>query len=250
MFHRKDVTFSKSSVFQPGVEEYAERHSSPPPAETSYVQRRTYKECPEWANIVTSPLQLALLRMLASLTNARRVLEVGTFTGHATLGIASCLPADGTITTLDNFVADERARQIAKGAFDASPHGDRITLVEGDALDSLNEINGAFDLIFVDADKPNYINYYSAILDRNLLSANGLMVFDNTLWGGLVVNPPEQTDSDFDNVTLDGSEWLRRMQVDWGRHLIDFNTHVANDPRVEKVLLTVRDGMTLIRLLR
>lgn len=246
MLHRKDIVFSKESIFRPGIESYAEQVSTLPPPESTGVRHQTNVDCPEWADIATTSLQVSFLRMLSTVLHARRVLEIGTFTGHATLGIAATLPEDGEIVTLDNFAADERAREIATTAFKASPWQERIRLVEGDALASLRELAGPFDLIFVDADKPNYHSYYAAILERGLLSPNGLLVFDNTLWGGAVLDT-EVTTKPLEDAA-DGAEWVRLMQADWARHVRDFNSQVAEDDRVEKVLLTVGDGMTLIRL--
>jgi caffeoyl-CoA O-methyltransferase len=247
MFHRKDIVFTKPSIFKPGIEEYANQHTSLPPLETAIIQDRTIENCPEWANIATTPLQLTFLRMLTSLVRARRVLEVGTFTGHATLGIAEALPDDGRIITLDNFIVDERARDVALAAFASSEHAQKITLIEGDALETLEHVDEVFDLIFVDADKPNYINYYERILNRGLLAEHGLMVFDNTLWGGIVTRPPEGPSGTLVDHEGDPVEWLHRMRVEWGWCVATFNNQVDRDSRVENVILTVHDGMTLIR---
>lgn len=245
VFHRKDIVFTKASIFQDGIERYADDHSTPASAETINILQATQRDCPEWANIASTSTQVSFLAMLVSLIGARRILEIGTFTGHATVGMAERLPADGQLVTLDSFVADDRARNIAKSAFAESSFEDKINLVEGDAMDSLQELDGQFDLIFVDADKPNYANYFNTVLDRELLAPHGLLVFDNTLWGGAVLSPAE-ADTGFEEAA-DGDAWLTGMQRDWARSLVAFNAQVAAEPRVEAVLLTVRDGMTLVR---
>ncbi|MEU7574882.1 class I SAM-dependent methyltransferase [Micromonospora sp. NPDC049240] len=246
MLHRKDIVFTKPPIFRPGIEEYATAHTSPVAGELHQIQQRTQRECPQWADIASTSIQAVFLGMLVSLAQARNVLEVGTFTGHGAVAMASALPADGRVVTVDSFVADEQARAVAKSAFDASPHGHKIRLVEGDALDVLGEVNGPFDIIFVDADKPNYQRYFDRIMQRRLLSPHGLLIFDNTLWGGAVTDPPPASGVELDRTT-DADEWLRAMRGDWARHLAAFNASITADPRVENVLLTVRDGMTLIR---
>jgi caffeoyl-CoA O-methyltransferase len=245
MFHRKDVVFVKSSIFRPGIADYASAHSTPPPNISHDVWRETQTLCPQWADIATSPLQVSFLCMLVSLLNVRRILEVGTFTGHATVAMAERLPAGGEIVTLDNFTADERARSIATAAFARSADRGKITLLEGDAAESLNTVTGTFDLIFVDADKPSYRTYFSRILDRGLLGLGGLLIFDNTLWGGRVLDAGGSSPS-FEHVS-DAEGWLDGMLGEWGRHVSAFNRHVAEDGRVETVVLTVQDGMTFVR---
>jgi caffeoyl-CoA O-methyltransferase len=245
MYHRKDVTFSKPSIFQPGIEEYASRVSTAPSDGAAKIASETVEKCPQWADIASHPIQAKLLSMLVAMTRARRVLEVGTFTGHATLEMASMLPEDGSIVTIDNFEADENAREIATNAFRAHKHSDRIELLEMDALSALDVVTGPFDLIFVDADKPNYENYYEKIIGDGLLARDGVLLIDNTLWGGRVLDPVE---SGSDTGTeLVGQAWIDNMLSTWGRYVIEFNEHVVNDPRVENVMLTVHDGMTVIR---
>jgi caffeoyl-CoA O-methyltransferase len=245
MLHRKDVVFAKPSILQPGIADYATSHSASPPSISRDVWRQTQIRCPQWADIATSQLQVSFLCMLASFLKARRILEVGTFTGHATVALAERLPEDGEIVTLDNFAADKEARAIATSAFALSPHARKITLVEGDARATLETVTGPFDLIFIDADKPNYLSYYTRILDRGLLELDGVLVFDNTLWGGLVLTPSAEHLA-FEH-TADGADWLDGMLTDWARHVAAFNQHIADDDRVEAVVLTVHDGMTLVR---
>lgn len=252
MLHRKDMVFKKPSIFQSDIEGYAERHSTPYAPELEKLRVATQLRCPEWAGITTSAAQISFVAMLAGMIGARRALEVGTFTGHGTLGLAAVLPADGEIVTIDSYVADERALDLANDAFATSPHRQKIKQIRGDALEAIKAVDGPFDIVFVDADKPNYIAYYEEILGRGLLADNGMMVFDNTLWGGLVLESEaaehEDAQIDEENTSaLDGDAWLANMLADWSDHVNRFNAHVRDDRRVWAVLLTVKDGMTLVR---
>jgi caffeoyl-CoA O-methyltransferase len=245
MFHRKDITFSKPSIFREGIEEYASRVSTAPGLEAQKIALETSEKCSQWADIASNAIQARFLSMIVSMTGARRVLEVGTFTGHATVEIAAALPEDGTVTTIDSFVADGTAREIATSAFAASAHRDKIILLEMDALAALDQVGTDFDLIFIDADKPNYRKYFDKIIGEGILHRDGVLLVDNTLWGGRVLSA---TRGDYDLGTeVDGQEWVENMLNEWATHVIDFNAYVMNDPRVDNVMLTVHDGMTLIR---
>src|SRR4051794_18720812 len=166
--------------------------------------------------MLTGPVAGRLLELLVWSGRPRRVLEIGTFSGHSALAMAAALPDGGHIDACE--IDPERAA-FAQRYFDRSPHGSKITLHVGPALDTVNALEGEFDLVFIDADKEGYVDYYEAVLPR--LSERGLIVADNTLAGGRVVEdrPP----------------------------IAAFNEHVAADARSVQVLLTVRDGMTLIR---
>lgn len=245
MYHRKDITFSKPSIFREGIEEYASRVSTPPSDEPAKIATETVEKCPQWADIASSPIQARFLSMIVAMTRARRVLEVGTFTGLSTLAMAAALPDGGTITTIDNFTADETARDIATAAFAASVSRDKITLIETDALSALDQVGRGYDLIFIDADKPNYKSYFEKVIGDGILQRGGVLLVDNTLWGGRVLDAPDST---YDlSTSVDADKWVENMISEWAKHVVDFNDHVMNDPRVENVLLTVRDGMTVIR---
>jgi caffeoyl-CoA O-methyltransferase len=146
----------------------------------------------------------------------QRVLEIGTFSGHSALAMAAALPEGGRI---DACELDPERAAFAQRWFDRSPHGSKITLHVGPAGETIEKLDGEFDFVFIDADKPGYVDYYEAVLPR--LAERGLIVADNTLAGGDVV---------------DGEPPIAR-----------FNEHVAADPRTVQALLSVRDGMTLIR---
>jgi caffeoyl-CoA O-methyltransferase len=159
------------------------------------------------------------------ISGAKRVLEFGTYSGYSALSMAAALPSDGKVVTFE--VSAEHAR-FARRHFGASPHGEKIELRLGPALESVAELRDQqFDLVFIDADKPGYLGYYEAALQ--LLSPRGLIVVDNTLWSGRVL---DERDDDPSESTLA----LRR-----------FNDTVAADERVVCTMLTVRDGVTLIR---
>jgi caffeoyl-CoA O-methyltransferase len=200
------------------IEEYAQSHSEVPDPLFEELRRTTFAEMSS-PHMQVGRLEGTFLRMLVRMTRARRVLEIGTFTGYSALMMAGGLPEDGELITCD---VDPKAESIARGFFARSPHGRKITLRMGPALETLKGLQGPFDLAFIDADKRNYSNYYEAVLP--LLRPGGLLVADNTLWSGRVLEPEQPDD----------------------QAIVAFNDKVAADPRVEKVLLTVRDGMTLV----
>jgi caffeoyl-CoA O-methyltransferase len=160
------------------------------------------------------------LKLLVRLSGARRALEIGMFTGYSGLMIAAGLPEDGQLTTCD---VDPKAEAVARHFFARSPHGRKITIRMGPALETIATLVPPIDFVFVDADKGNYPRYYEAVLP--LMPSGGLLVADNVLWSGKVLEPKEDSD----------------------RAIAAFNDLVQGDPRVEKVMLTVRDGMTLVR---
>ena len=148
------------------------------------------------------------------------MLEIGTLTGYAALSMAEVLPQGGHVHTCE--IAPEHA-EIAQRYIDESPYADRITIHVGPALATIAKLEGELDFVFIDADKPNYDNYYEAVLPR--LSERGLIAIDNTLWGGKVLDPPDENT----------------------RAIAALNDKLAADERVVVVQLTVRDGIALIR---
>jgi caffeoyl-CoA O-methyltransferase len=161
-----------------------------------------------------------LLEAFVVAMQARRVLEIGTFTGVGALSIASRLPPGGTLITLE---ADASVAEIARRHIEASPWRDRIELVLGDARETVHAVEGPLDLVFIDAWKPDYVTYYEAVVPK--LADHGVIVADNVLWDGVVVEAePAQ-------------EGARAMKA--------FAQHVHDDERVDNVLLTVADGLLL-----
>ncbi|MEU3186554.1 class I SAM-dependent methyltransferase [Streptomyces sp. NPDC006923] len=245
MEHRSDAVFKKPSIFREGIREYAERSSTPVSAELRHIAEETARSTPEWADISTAHVQTSFLQMLITTGGMSRVLEVGTFTGHGAVAMAAALPEDGEVVTIDNYVADKRAQDVATRAFERSPHGHKIKPVLDEAHSVLQHVDGDFDLIFLDADKPNYITYFETILARGLLRPRGLLVVDNTMWGGEVINPRSLPPAD---ETCTGEEWVERLFANWAHDVVKFNKHVVEDTRVRAALLTVHDGMTLVQL--
>jgi predicted O-methyltransferase YrrM len=170
--------------------------------------------------MLTTPDQAALLTTLTRLISARRAVEIGTFTGFSALAISRGLPADGRLICLD---VDDEWTSIGRKYWERAGVADKIDLRIGDAHQSVTELDGEFDLAFIDADKDWYIQYFEAVLPR--IRPNGLMLFDNTLAGGRVVGVHDEDPVD------------RK----------EFNAHIAKDGRVDVVMLGIGDGLTLVR---
>ena len=202
-------------ILDPQLEEYLERLTTPHDGLLAELSERTAQEIGSEA-MLTGPVAGRFLELLVWFGRPQRVLEIGTFTGHSALSMAAALPEGGRIDACE--LDPERAR-FAQSYFDRSPHGSKIELHVGPALDTIASLEGDFDLVFLDADKEGYVDYYEAVVPR--LTEHGLIVADNTLWSGRV---------------LDGEGPIVR-----------FNDHVAADPRTVQAILSVRDGMTLIR---
>ena len=201
------------------IEAYAIAHSDDSPPIYDALRDETWRD-QEMARMQVGSMEGRLLRMLVRLSGARRALEIGTFTGYSALSIAEGLPDDGTLLCCD---VDPETSAIAQRYFDQAPWGHRIRLVLGPALETIAAQSGPWDFVFIDADKGNYVAYYEAVLPS--MPSGGLVVADNVLWSGRVLNP--QADSD--------------------HALVRFNQHVKSDPRVERVMLPVRDGITIAR---
>ena len=202
-----------------GIERYCTEHSSGASALATELEQYTHAHC-EDAHMLIGAWEGALLRMIVAMSGARRLLEIGTFTGYSALSMAEALPADGEIITCD---VNAKTSAIAQRFFDRSPHGRKIEIRLGPALETVKALAGPFEVIFIDADKPSYPAYYEATLP--LLAPRGVMAVDNVLRGGRVVDPHDEGD----------------------RQVAAFNDLVQRDPRVTNVMLTVRDGITLIR---
>lgn len=209
------------AIIPKAFEDYCAAHTTPPTALLQELTAWTHAHA-KLPQMLTGHLEGTLLAWLVRLSGARRVLEIGTFTGYSALAMAEVLPADGELVTCD--IDPEHAR-CAQSFFDRSPHGKKIKLRLGPALETLVTMPAAetFDFAFLDADKENYSNYYEAILPR--LKPGGLLVADNVLWSGKVLAPKEKTD----------------------KAIVAFNERVRADARVEKLMLPVRDGVLLVR---
>lgn len=207
------------SLVPEAIERYVREHA---PEESPLLRElaRETRERTALPQMQVGRVEGALLRMLTRLTGARRALEIGAFTGYSALCIAEGLHEGGELLTCD---IDPEAAAIARKFWARSPHGAKITLRLAPALETLKTLAPPLDFVFLDADKENYVNYYEACLP--LLRAGGLLVADNTLWSGRVLDPKDASD----------------------RGIAAFNARVKGDPRVEAVMLAVRDGITLVR---
>ena len=169
-----------------------------------------------------------LLKMLVFISKSKKVLEIGMFTGYSALAIAEALPEDGYLLACE---VDEYVSQFARKCFDKSEHGKKIEVKVAPAIETMKQLVEAkesFDLAFIDADKGGYIDYLNLLLDTNLLAPGGFICVDNTLMQGQPYLSPEQ-------------------RTDNGEAIAKFNRFVAEDPRVEQVLIPIRDGLTLIK---
>jgi caffeoyl-CoA O-methyltransferase len=203
------------------IDEYAEAHTTPPPALLAELAAETRARLPS-PQMLTGRVEGRLLELLVYASRPRRVLELGTYSGYSALSMAAGLPEGGHIDTCE---VDERHAEVARRYIDRSPHADRITVHVGPALETIEQLGGEFDFVFVDADKENYGKYYEALLPR--LARGGVMAFDNTLWSGRVLDPEDESET---------TESIRAV-----------NERIAGDERVVAVVLTVRDGITLLR---
>jgi caffeoyl-CoA O-methyltransferase len=209
-----------SFIVNEEVERYAEEHTTPDGDLFARLAEETRAKTSA-PQMMVGRIEGQFLATLVRLLGARRILELGTFTGYSSISMASALPPDGRIITCD---VDPEATAIARRYMDESGHGDKIEIRLGPALETIEALEGPFDLVFIDADKPNYVSYYEAALP--LLADRGLLIADNVLWSGRVVEE-------------DGDESTRAIKA--------FNEHVRSDSRVVSVMLSVRDGMTLVQ---
>ena len=203
------------------IEAYVERHTDPPPRFLADLAAETRAELSS-PQMLSGPVEGRLLETLVFATGARRVLELGTYSGYSALWMAGALPADGRVVTCE---LNTDHAEFARAHIEASPYADRIDLRVGPALETLERLDGPFDLIFIDADKPSYGAYYEASLPK--LAERGLIVVDNTLFSGRVLDPAAAGES--------------------AQAIAAFNDRVAADERITCVMLSVRDGITLIR---
>ncbi len=203
-------------ILDPRIEAYVEQFTSPHDPLLAELSAETASELGQ-TSMLTGPVAGRFLELLVWFGRPQRVLEIGTFSGHSALAMAAALPEGGRI---DACELDPDRAAFARRYFDRSPHGSKITLHVGPAIETIERLEGDFDLVFIDADKDGYVAYYEAVLPR--LAGRGLIVADNTLASGRVIDgarPP----------------------------IAEFNEHVAADPRTVQVILSVRDGMTVIR---
>ena len=206
----------------PSLFDYVVQHSQEEPQLLKDLTRETHLKVLQ-PRMLSGPLQGRFLSLLAKLLSPKRILEVGTFTGYATLCLAEGLPKEGIIDTLDK---NEELVDFQRSYFDRSPWGSQIHQHLGNALDIIPQLNSTYDLIFLDADKKNYLNYLPLLLPK--LNSGGLLLSDNVLWSGKVLGATQKKDED--TIILKA-----------------FNQELASHPALETVLLPLRDGLTLSR---
>lgn len=204
------------------LDDYVVAHSENEPELLQQLTRETYQKILQ-PIMLSGPYQGRVLSMISKLVNPKSILELGTFTGYSTLCLAEGLQKDGEIHTID---INEELEDFQRKYFDKSGYGAQIHQHIGNAIKLIPAINKTFDLIFIDADKPNYSNYFHLIIDK--LNPGGIILSDNVLWHGKVVEPLK----DKDNST---------------KAVLDYNTLLKNDDRIETVLLPIRDGLTISR---
>ena len=210
-----------TEITNPAIEDYAEAHTTPEPQLLLDLAAATRDFSP-MAMMMVGRLEGRFLNLLVGAIQARRVLEIGTFTGYSALAMAAAMPTDGQIVTCE---VDPAHAEFARGNIARSPFASMIDVRLGPAIDTVRSLDGPFDFVFIDADKRSYPDYYEAALSK--LRQNGLMVADNVLRSGRVL---DLTSNDPDMVGI------KR-----------FNEIVVADPRVECAMLPIRDGVTLIR---
>ena len=204
------------------MDKYLRTHSEPQTEALEWLVKQTHIRT-NYPQMLSGSVQGALLTMLAKLVKPQRVLEIGCFTGYSTICLAYGIPEDGHIDTLE--VNDELEDLIAEG-FSRAGVQDRITLRIGDAKETLKSLTGPYDLVFIDADKREYSDYYDLL--KPLLHSGSLILADDILWDGKVYQDHVPTDAQTQGI-------------------VKFNDRVAADPAVEKVLRPLRHGLYLIR---
>jgi len=204
------------------VEDYILSHTDAEPEYLAKVNRDTHLKLIN-PRMLSGHLQGRVLSMFCKMIQPHNILELGTFTGYSALCMAESLPENGILHTIE---CDDELEDFIKQNFSASEYNDKIKLHIGDALQVIDKLDITFDLVFIDADKREYLAYYEAVLPK--LRSGGFILADNTLWDGKVLQKVENNDKQ----TIE---------------IMRFNDFVSSDNRVEKVMLPLRDGLTIIR---
>ncbi|MCU0549965.1 MAG: class I SAM-dependent methyltransferase [Leptolyngbya sp. Prado105] len=221
-----------------GLEEYVNTCTTPESKELEAISKQTQQE--PWhqrfsdgetvrqleQEMLSGHVEGQFLKMLVHMTQASRILDIGMFTGYSALAMAEALPSDGVLVACE---VDEYVASFAQKHFDQSLHGSKIQIKVAPAIETLQQLadqGESFDFVFIDADKREYVQYFRSLLDAELLKPHGFICVDNTL--------------------LQGQPYLQQRSPN-GQAIAEFNQVVAHDPRVEQVLIPLRDGVTLIR---
>jgi caffeoyl-CoA O-methyltransferase len=211
------------SIVNDEIQQYVERHTSPESDLLKHINRETHAKVLR-PRMLSGHLQGRLLSMISNMIKPKCILEIGTYTGYSALCLAEGLQPEGRLITLD---INEELEKTVRECFAEARLTDRIDYRIGDALQIIPTLQEKFDLVFIDADKENYARYFDLVIDN--VNLNGIILADNVLWSGKVLdeNPDKDT-----------------------RAILDFNAKVHHDPRVENVLLPIRDGITVMRKIR
>lgn len=205
------------------LDDYVTQHSENEPELLSALNKETYQKI-LLPRMLSGHFQGRVLSMLSKLIRPKSILEIGTYTGYATLCLCEGLQENGTVHTID---INEELFDFQRKYFDKSNWGNQITQHLGDALEIIPNLNSKFDLVFVDADKENYISYFNMIVP--MMEKGGIILSDNVLWSGKVLEPLNPKDKST-------------------KELLEYNRLLKEDPRVETVLLPIRDGLTVSRI--
>ncbi len=204
------------------LDDYVVKHSQDEPKLLQQLNRETYQKILQ-PRMLCGHFQGRILSMISKLVNPKNILEIGTYTGYSALCLAEGIKADGELHTID---IDEELYEFQRKYFDKSEFGHQIYQHLGNALEIIPKLDITFDLVFIDADKENYSNYFNCVIDK--LNAGGIILSDNVLWSGKVIEALQPNDTST-------------------KALIEYNTLLKNDNRVETVMLPIRDGLTISR---
>ncbi|WP_299015082.1 O-methyltransferase [uncultured Polaribacter sp.] len=204
------------------IEDYVVNHSQEEPQILKDLTRETWQKVLN-PRMLSGAFQGRVLSILTKIINPKNILEIGTYTGYATLCFAEGLPKNGKIITIDK---NEELETLQNSYFEKSGYRNQITQFVGNAIEIIPTLQEKFDLVFIDADKSNYSNYFNLIIDK--MNAGGIILSDNVLWSGKIVEKLDPKDKDT-------------------KALLAYNKLVNQDTRVETVLLPIRDGLTLSR---
>ena len=208
------------------LDNYIEKMSSPEDALLHELERETYLRVLN-PRMISGHIQGKLLEMIVRMIRPQRILEIGTFTGYSALSMAAGLPDGGVIDTCE---VDDELEMMILDFFSRSKYAERLNLHIGSALEIVPQIGEVYDMVFIDGDKREYLAYYNMLFENNLIKSGSWILADNILWYGKVVEPVAKGD--------------KQTQA-----IIDFNAAIAADSRVENVILPIRDGINLIRVL-
>ena len=204
------------------IDDYIVAHSAEEPELLQKLNRETNEKVLQ-PRMLSGNYQGRLLSLLSKMLNPKRILEIGTYTGYSALCLAEGLTADGELHTID---INEELYDLQKKYFEASPWKEQIKQHLGDATEIVPSLKGDFDLVFIDADKPNYPTYYRLVIDK--MKSGGIILSDNVLWSGKVIQEIQEDDEST-------------------KALLDYNKMLVEDERLETVMLPVRDGLTISR---